>query len=83
MRADAGAAQLCRAQRRDEHQHPALREQRLRRLGPDIVYETGYRVRAPKCVIPAVNTMLAMGFIDPKRVGIQGHSWGGYRSLTW
>ena len=20
-----------------------------------------------------------MGFIDPKRIGIQGHSWGGYQ----
>jgi dipeptidyl aminopeptidase/acylaminoacyl peptidase len=30
-------------------------------------------------VIPAVQTVLAMGFIDPKRIGIQGHSWGGYQ----
>ena len=49
-------------------------------LRPDIVYETGYPGQsAEKCVIPAVNTVLAMGFIDPKRVGIQGHSWGGYQ----
>ena len=49
-------------------------------LKPDIVYETGYPGQsAEKCVIPAVNTVLAMGFIDPKRVGIQGHSWGGYQ----
>ena len=31
-----------------------------------------------KCVIPAVEKVLDMGFIDPKRIGIQGHSWGGY-----
>jgi len=49
-------------------------------LSPDIVYEVGYPgPSALKCVIPAVNKVLDMGFIDPKRVGIQGHSWGGYQ----
>lgn len=49
-------------------------------LRPDIVYETGYPGQsAEKCVIPAVHTVLAMGFIDPQRIGIQGHSWGGYQ----
>ena len=48
-------------------------------LMPDIVYEVGYPgPSALKCVIPAVEKVLGMGFIDPKRVGIQGHSWGGY-----
>ncbi|HVP90439.1 MAG TPA: prolyl oligopeptidase family serine peptidase, partial [Terriglobales bacterium] len=48
-------------------------------LMPDIVYEVGYPgSSALKCVIPAVEKVLGMGFIDPKRVGIQGHSWGGY-----
>ena len=49
-------------------------------LSPDIVYEVGYPgSSALKCVIPAVSKMLDMGYIDPKRVGIQGHSWGGYQ----
>jgi dipeptidyl aminopeptidase/acylaminoacyl peptidase len=49
-------------------------------LRPDIVYTTGYPGEAAeKCVIPAVNTLVAQGFIDPKRIGIQGHSWGGYQ----
>jgi dienelactone hydrolase len=49
-------------------------------LMPDIVYEVGYPgSSALKCVIPAVNKILGLGFIDPKRVGIQGHSWGGYQ----
>ncbi len=49
-------------------------------LRPDIVYTTGYPGEAAeKCVIPAVNTVVSMGFIDPKRIGIQGHSWGGYQ----
>ena len=49
-------------------------------LRPDIVYTTGYPGEAAeKCVIPAVNTVVAMGFVDPRRIGIQGHSWGGYQ----
>ena len=49
-------------------------------LRPNIAYATGYPGEsAEKCVIPAVNTVVAMGFIDPTRIGIQGHSWGGYQ----
>ena len=49
-------------------------------LMPDIAYDAGYPGEsAEKCVIPAVNTVVSMGFIDPKRIGIQGHSWGGYQ----
>jgi len=49
-------------------------------LQPDIVYEVGYPGQsALKCVVPAVEQVLSMGFVDPARVGIQGHSWGGYQ----
>jgi dipeptidyl aminopeptidase/acylaminoacyl peptidase len=49
-------------------------------LSPDIIYEVGYPgASAVRCVLPAVNKVLDMGFIDPKRIGIQGHSWGGYQ----
>ena len=49
-------------------------------LMPDIVYDTGYPGEsAEKCVIPAVATVVAQGYVDPKRIGIQGHSWGGYQ----
>jgi dipeptidyl aminopeptidase/acylaminoacyl peptidase len=49
-------------------------------LQPDIVYDVGYPGQsALKCVLPAVQTVLAKGFVDPQRVGIQGHSWGGYQ----
>lgn len=49
-------------------------------LEPDIVYDTGYPGEsAYKCVIPAVQSVVAKGFVDPKRIGIQGHSWGGYQ----
>ena len=48
-------------------------------LSPDIVYEVGYPGPSSlKCVLPAVEKVLEMGFIDPQRIGIQGHSWGGY-----
>jgi len=49
-------------------------------LQPDIVYDIGYPGEsALKCVLPATQKVMAMGFIDPGRVGIQGHSWGGYQ----
>ena len=49
-------------------------------LQPDIVYDLGYPGEsALKCVLPAVQKVLSMGFVDPERVGIQGHSWGGYQ----
>ena len=49
-------------------------------LQPDIVYDLGYPGQsALKCVLPAVQQVLSMGFVDPARVGIQGHSWGGYQ----
>ncbi len=49
-------------------------------LLPDIVYTTGYPGEdALKCVVPAVQRVVGMGFIDPARIGIQGHSWGGFQ----
>ncbi len=48
-------------------------------LEPDIVYDTGYPGESAfKCVIPAVQSVVAKGFVDPRRIAIQGHSWGGY-----
>ena len=49
-------------------------------LQPDIIYDTGYPGEsAYKCVIPAVQKVVDQGYIDPARIGIQGHSWGGYQ----
>jgi dipeptidyl aminopeptidase/acylaminoacyl peptidase len=49
-------------------------------LQPDIVYEIGYPgPSALKCVLPAVEKVVGMGFVDRSRIGIQGHSWGGYQ----
>jgi dienelactone hydrolase len=48
-------------------------------LQPDIVF----RPREPglsvvECVGPAVKKVVQMGLVDPKRVGVVGHSWGGF-----
>jgi acetyl esterase/lipase len=47
---------------------------------PDIEYGTGYPGRdAMKCVLPGIQMLIKEGYIDPKAIGIQGHSWGGYQ----
>lgn len=47
---------------------------------PDIEYSTGYPGKdALKCVLPGINMLINEGIVDPDRVGIQGHSWGGYQ----
>lgn len=49
-------------------------------LTPDIVYTEGQPGQsALKCVLAAVQAVEAMGFVDPARIGIAGHSWGGYQ----
>ncbi len=50
-------------------------------LEPDIVYTNGHPGEsALSAVVPAVQSVIAKGFVDPKRVGLQGHSWGGYQA---
>ena len=49
-------------------------------LRPDIVYTTGYPGKsAMNTVLPAIQQVIAKGYVDPQRVGIQGHSWGAYQ----
>ena len=49
-------------------------------LRPDIVYAIGRPGQsALKCVLPAIQEVVDMGFIDEDNIGIQGHSWGGYQ----
>ncbi|MCL1908524.1 MAG: prolyl oligopeptidase family serine peptidase [Holophagaceae bacterium] len=49
-------------------------------LRPDIVYDTGYPGKsAMKCVLPAIEQVASQGYVDRERIGIQGHSWGGYQ----
>lgn len=49
-------------------------------IQPDIIYDIGFPGEsAYKCVIPAVQKVVDQGYINPDRIGIQGHSWGGYQ----
>jgi dipeptidyl aminopeptidase/acylaminoacyl peptidase len=50
-------------------------------LKPDIVYHVNDPGRsATWCIVPAVKAAIATGIVDPERVGLQGHSWGGYQT---
>lgn len=50
-------------------------------LDPDIVYTVNDPgMSAVWCVIPAVKAAIATGIVDPERVGLWGHSWGGYQT---
>ncbi len=47
---------------------------------PDIPYEIGYPGEsALDAVVPGVLTLVGRGFVDESRIGVQGHSWGGYQ----
>lgn len=50
-------------------------------FNPDVVYRIGYPGEsAYDCVMSGVLSLLSEGFIDKKRIGMQGHSWGGYQA---
>ena len=47
---------------------------------PDIFYEDGHPGQsALKSIIPGVQKLIDRGYVDPKKLGLQGHSWGGYQ----
>jgi dipeptidyl aminopeptidase/acylaminoacyl peptidase len=48
---------------------------------PDVHYRVGYPGESAfDCVVSGVLSVLDEGFVDPQRIGIQGHSWGGYQT---
>lgn len=48
-------------------------------LQPDIRYRIGHTTAsAVDCVSSAVKHVVALGFVDAKRIGMAGHSYGGY-----
>lgn len=50
---------------------------------PDIPYEIGHPGEsALDAVIPGVQLLANRGFVDRARIGVQGHSWGGYQ-IAW
>jgi dipeptidyl aminopeptidase/acylaminoacyl peptidase len=64
---------------RDYYNTTVLTSQGYFVLQPDIVFtprEPG--VSVVQSVTPAVKKIVDLGLIDPKRVGVVGHSWGGF-----
>jgi dipeptidyl aminopeptidase/acylaminoacyl peptidase len=50
-------------------------------ITPDIIYTTGHPGQsALKCVLPAIEAVVAKGYVNRNAIGIQGHSWGGYQT---
>lgn len=48
---------------------------------PDIPYKVGEPgPSAANAILPGVKHLVDQGFIDEKRIGMQGHSWGGYQT---
>ena len=48
---------------------------------PDIIYKDGFPGQsAYNCIMPGVNHMINQGYINKERIGMQGHSWGGYQT---
>lgn len=48
-------------------------------FAPDITYQVGAPGQSVvDAVVPGVRSLLASGSVDPARVGVQGHSWGGW-----
>ncbi|HVT38785.1 MAG TPA: prolyl oligopeptidase family serine peptidase [Gemmatimonadaceae bacterium] len=48
---------------------------------PDVVYTTGYPgPSAYKCIVSGVQSLIQRGFVDAKRLGLNGQSWGGYET---
>lgn len=48
---------------------------------PDIHYTPGYPgPSAVKSIVPGVQSLIAQGFVHPRKIGISGQSWGGYQT---
>lgn len=49
-------------------------------FNPDIPYREGYPGESClNAVLPGVTSLIEKGFVDKDRIGLQGHSWGGYQ----
>jgi dipeptidyl aminopeptidase/acylaminoacyl peptidase len=50
-------------------------------LQPDILFDAGDPgISSTKTIEIAVKTVVDKGLVDPKKVGMVGHSWGGYQA---
>ena len=51
-------------------------------FNPDIPYKIGYPGEScMNSVISGVTNLINQGFVDPDRIAVQGHSWGGYQEI--
>lgn len=49
-------------------------------FNPDVRYDVGHPGNSCyRAVMSGVDALLTKGYIDEKRMGLQGHSWGGYQ----
>lgn len=49
-------------------------------FNPDVPYRVGYPGEsAYNAVMSGVTALMNQGFVDEARIGVQGHSWGGYQ----
>jgi dipeptidyl aminopeptidase/acylaminoacyl peptidase len=47
---------------------------------PDIPYRIGYPgASAMSAIMPGVQSLIARGIVNPKAIGLNGYSWGGYQ----
>jgi hypothetical protein len=47
---------------------------------PDVAYANGYPGQsALKSIMPGIQAVAARGYVDERRVGVAGQSWGGYQ----
>jgi dipeptidyl aminopeptidase/acylaminoacyl peptidase len=48
---------------------------------PDIPYKIGYPGEsAVNAIMSGVTHLISAGFVDEEKIGVQGHSWGGYQT---
>lgn len=49
-------------------------------FNPDVFYTIGYPGKsALDAVVSGTKAVIQKGYVDPTKVGLQGHSWGGYQ----
>ncbi len=49
-------------------------------FNPDVPYRIGYPGEScENAVLPGITSLIDKGFVDKDRIGVQGHSWGGYQ----
>jgi dienelactone hydrolase len=67
---------------RDYYNGPSLTQNGYFFYQPDIVFtprEPG--VSVAECVTAAVNKVVSMGAVDATKIGVMGHSWGGFDAM--